>query len=59
MAQAVSCWPFVAEARVHAWMSPLGVCGGQNLYWDRVFSKFFGVSLSVALHTHVSSGVKQ
>jgi hypothetical protein len=29
MAQAVSCWHLSAEARVHAWVSPCGICGGQ------------------------------
>jgi hypothetical protein len=29
VAQAVSRWPFVAESRVWAWISPSGICGVQ------------------------------
>jgi hypothetical protein len=30
MAQAVSRWPLIAEARVRAWVNPCGICGGQS-----------------------------
>jgi hypothetical protein len=30
MAQAVSCWPLTAEARVRARVDPCGICGGQS-----------------------------
>jgi hypothetical protein len=30
MAQAVSWWPFTAEARVRSWVSPCRICGRQN-----------------------------
>jgi hypothetical protein len=30
MAQAVSRWPLIAEARVRARVSPCGICGGQS-----------------------------
>jgi hypothetical protein len=30
MAQAVHRWPFTAEARVRAWVSPCGISGGRS-----------------------------
>jgi hypothetical protein len=30
MVEAVSCWPFTAEARVRARVTPYGICGGPS-----------------------------
>jgi hypothetical protein len=44
MAQAVSCRPFTAEARIRARVS---TC---ERHWDRFFSKSFGFPLPVSSH---------
>jgi hypothetical protein len=30
MAQVISHWPLTAEAWVHTWVNPCGICGGQS-----------------------------
>jgi hypothetical protein len=59
MAQAVNCWPVTVEARVCAWVSPCGICGGQK-GTGTGFSLSYLVFpcqciISPLLHTHVSS----
>jgi hypothetical protein len=44
-AQAVSCPPFIAEARVRSQVSPCEVCGGRSGTGTVVFSEFFGFPL--------------
>jgi hypothetical protein len=41
MAQAVSRWPLIAEARVRARVNPCGISGGQS-GTGQVFSEYFG-----------------
>jgi hypothetical protein len=60
MAQMVSHWPLIAEAKVHSWVNPCAICGGQS-------GTGTGLSLSslvftcqchstMALYTHITSG---
>jgi hypothetical protein len=50
MAQAVSCLPPTAEARVQSWVSPCGICGGQSGHGAGFFPEYFGFPLSVSFH---------
>jgi hypothetical protein len=48
--QAVSRWPFNAEARVRARVNPCGIGGGRSGTGSGFFSEFFGFPLSVSFH---------
>jgi hypothetical protein len=60
MAQAVSCWPLIAEAQIHGWVSLFGICDGQNgtvTSFSPGSSVFpFQYQSTMAFHTPISSG---
>jgi hypothetical protein len=63
MTEAVSCQSLIAEAWVHTWVNPCGICGGQS-GTETDFSPSSSVfpcqyHSTVALHTNTSSGNEQ
>jgi hypothetical protein len=50
MAQAVSCRPVTAEARVRSRVVPCGFCGGQRGTGTGFLPEYFGFSLSISFH---------
>jgi hypothetical protein len=50
MAQTVSRRPHAAETRVHALISPCGICGGPSGTGTPPHPEFFGFPLSVSFH---------
>jgi hypothetical protein len=50
MAQAVSRLPLTAEIRVLGRVSPCGLSWLTKSHWDRIFSEFFGIPLSISNH---------
>jgi hypothetical protein len=53
MAQAVSRWPLITEARVRDHVMPCGICGGQSSS-GQVFPRQY--QSTVVFHTHVNYG---
>jgi hypothetical protein len=59
MAQAVNHWPLTAEAWVHAWVSPCGICGGQSgtgTGFSPNSSVFLSISFIMATYSIPSGG---
>jgi hypothetical protein len=58
-AQAVSCWPLTAEARLRSWVSPCGIYDGRSgtgTVLLRVLQFPCQYHSTVPLHTHISPG---
>jgi hypothetical protein len=50
MNQAASRRPPTPETRVCDRVCPCGISGKKNWHWERIFSKFFGFTLSLSFH---------
>jgi hypothetical protein len=56
MAQVVSHRPLVVGSRVYAWVSTCGICGRQSETGTGFSVSSLAFSVTMALHTHISSG---